>query len=175
MPLIINQQPVNDDRWISINDVEQLQAQAGDADLIVSWALFQEQEQDKEQSQEQEQALAARSGQLGLAIPNDLDVNELVSLLPQLALIAVDFPSFGDGRAFSQAQLLRRAGFSGQIRALGDVTWDRLRFMHRCGIDAMEIDDARYTPEMLHAFAEVTVRNQGAADDPRPLYRQQEA
>ncbi len=165
MPLIINQQPVSDDRWISILDAEQLAAQAADADLIVAWDLYQQ----------QPQALAERSGQLGLAIPNDLDVTELTALLPRLALIAVDFPSFADGRAFSQVQQLRRAGFSGQIRACGDVTWDRLRFMHRCGIDAMQIDAQRYTPEMLRAFTEIKVRNQAAAGDAHSLSRQQDA
>lgn len=165
MPLLIDQQPVSDDRWISISDLEQLQAQAADTDLILDWALYAE----------QAQALAGRTGLLGVAIPNDLDLHQLTPLLSQLALVALDFPSFADGRAFSQAQLLRRAGFSGQIRARGDVTWDRLRFMHRCGIDAMEIAAERYTPEMLRAFSEISVRNQGAADDPQPLYRQQEA
>mgnify|MGYP003630188207 CR=1 FL=1 len=165
MPLLINQQPVSDDRWISINDLEQLQAQTADADLILDWSLYQE----------QAGALAARNGKLGVAIGNDVDISELLPLLSQLALIAVDFPSFSDGRAFSQARLLRRAGFRGQVRARGDVTWDRLRFMHRCGIDAMEIAEDRYSPEMLHAFSEISVRNQGAADDPQPSYRQQEA
>jgi uncharacterized protein (DUF934 family) len=165
MPLIINQQPVSDDRWVRVDDAEQLAAQAAETDLIVAWDLYQQ----------QTQALAERSGLLGIAIPNDLDVTELTALLPKLALIAVDFPSFGDGRAFSQAQLLRRAGFSGQIRACGDVTWDRLRFMHRCGIDAMQIAADRYSPEMLHAFSEINVRNQGAADDSLPIYRQQGA
>ncbi|MEH6824509.1 MAG: DUF934 domain-containing protein [Motiliproteus sp.] len=165
MPLLIDQQPVSDDRWISISDLEQLQAQAADTDLIVAWSLYQE----------QNRVLAERAGLLGIAIPNDLDVNQLPPLLPQLALVALDFPSFADGRAFSQARLLRRLGFQGQIRARGDVTWDRLRFMHRCGIDAMEIAADRYTPEMQRAFSEISVRNQGAADDPQPLYRQQEA
>ncbi|MEH6472819.1 MAG: DUF934 domain-containing protein [Halopseudomonas sp.] len=163
MPLLIDQQPVSDDRWIAIHDAEQLPNQAADADLIVDWGLYLE----------HCDALAARSGRLGVAIPNDLDVAELVTLQPHLELIAVTFPSFADGRAFSQARLLRRQGFSGQVRAQGDVTWDRLRFMHRCGIDAMEIADDRYTPQMVTAFTEINVCNQGAADDPQPRYRQQ--
>ncbi len=165
MPLLINQQPVSDDRWIRITDAEQLAQQANDADLLVDWALYVD----------HCDALAARAGRLGVAIANDIDVAELQPLQPQFAVIAVDFPSFADGRAFSQARLLRRQGFDGQIRALGDVTWDRLRFMHRCGIDAMQIAEDRYTPEMVAAFSEIRVHIQGSVDDPNPIYRQQDA
>ncbi|MEH6651928.1 MAG: DUF934 domain-containing protein [Motiliproteus sp.] len=162
MPLLIDQKTVSDDRWIRITDIEQLDHQAAEADLLVDWGLYIG----------HCDALVARSGRLGVAIPNDLDAAELASIAAQFALIAVDFPSFADGRAFSQARKLRALGFSGQIRAQGDVTWDRLRFMHRCGIDAMEIADERFTPEMTTAFSEIGVHNQGAYDDPNPSYRQ---
>ncbi len=163
MPLLINQQPASDDRWIRITDAEQLDQHPDDADLLVDWSVYRD----------CFDALLARTGQLGVAIPNDIDVAELRPLQTQFAVIAVDFPSFADGRAFSQARLLRRQGFSGQIRALGDVTWDRLRFMHRCGIDAMEIAQDRYSAEMTAAFSEIGVCNQGGVDDPNPIYRQQ--
>lgn len=162
MPLLIDQQPVDNDRWIRITDADQLAQQANDADLLVDWSVYAA----------CSDALQARAGNLGVAIANDFDVAELQSLLSQLAVIAVDFPSFADGRAFSQARLLRRQGFEGQIRAQGDVTWDRLRFMHRCGIDAMQIAEDRYSAAMTAAFSEINVRNQGSADDPQPIYRQ---
>ena len=165
MPLLVNQQPVDDDHWIRITDADLLDQQADNADLLVDWTLYRD----------QYDVLLARAGDLGIVIPNDLDVAELQVLQSQFAVIAVEFPSFADGRAFSQARLLRRQGFCGQIRALGDVTWDRLRFMHRCGIDAMEIADARYAPEITAAFSEIGVHNQGAVDDPNPIYRQQGA
>ena len=162
MPLLIDQQAVNDDRWVRITDIEQLDQQTAEADLLVDWALYIG----------HCDALVARTGRLGVAIPNDLDAAELASIASQFSLIAVDFPSFADGRAFSQARQLRRLGFNGQIRAQGDVTWDRLRFMHRCGINAMEIAEDRYSPEMTTAFSEIGVHNQGAHDDPNPIYRQ---
>ncbi|RDE19466.1 DUF934 domain-containing protein [Motiliproteus coralliicola] len=161
MPLLIDQKVVADDHWVRVDDTEQL-AQLGNNPAILAWELF---------SQQRDELLAA-DGELAVAIPNDLDVVELEPLLERLSVIAVDFPSFADGRAFSQARLLRRAGFKGQIRASGDVTRDRLRFMHRCGIDAMEIAEDRFSPEMLGAFGEISVNNQGAEDDPRPIYRQ---
>lgn len=162
MPLLIDQKLVSDDRWIRITDSEQLDQQTAEADLLVDWGVYVD----------HSDSLVARAGRLGVAIPNDLDTAELVAIAAKFELIAVDFPSFADGRAFSQAQQLRRFGFSGQIRAQGDVTWDRLRFMHRCGIDAMEVAEDRFTPEMTTAFSEIGVRTQGAQDDPNPTYRQ---
>ena len=72
-----------------------------------------------------------------------LDAGEMVdALLPDLdriAMVALSFPKFADGRAFSKASLLRRAGFEGEIRAIGDVLWDQLQLMRRCGFDAFLI------------------------------------
>jgi len=168
MPLIINKQRVSADSWTDVTGEEQLSLEqfllehSGES-LLLSW----------EQWQNNRQQLLADGRRLGVRIANDLELEELSQDLEKLSLIAVDFPMFGDGRAFSQARLLRqRYGFSGQIRATGDVTWDRLNFMQRCGIDAFEIADNRYSDEMLSAFDEITVHMQGAADDPRPIYRQ---
>ena len=64
----------------------------------------------------------------------------------RLALVALSFPSFADGRAFSTARILReRYGFAGEIRAVGDVQIDRYQFMRQCGFDAFEI-----SPERAH-------------------------
>ena len=166
MPLVINQQRVEADSWTDVCGEEQLsleQQSQPSGDLLVNW----------QQWQQYRQQLLARDGKVGVRIANDLELDELIEDLDKLALIAVEFPVFSDGRAFSQARLLRqRYGFKGQIRAVGDVTWDRLRFMARCGIDAYEIDADRYSDEMLAAFGEISVNLQGAADDPRPIYRQ---
>lgn len=60
--------------------------------------------------------------------------------LKQLELVAVNFPAFNDGRAFSHASLLRdRLGFTGEIRAVGDVLIDQIAFMLRCGIDSFAV------------------------------------
>lgn len=160
MPLIINQQRVDDDNWQRIESEEQLELTG---DRIVDWSLWQA----------HKAALKARDGRLGVRIDGDVDLAELAADLPGLDLVAVNFPSFADGRGFSQARLLRgRYGFKGQVRAVGDVTWDRLRFMSRCGFDALEVAEERYSDEMLRAFDEISVRYQGAEDDSRPLYRQ---
>ena len=79
--------------------------------------------------------------------------------------MALEFPKFGDGRAFSYARLLReRYGFTGEVRAVGEVLYDQLVFMHRCGFDAFEIaaDDA--AGRWLQALGEISVWYQPTAD-----------
>lgn len=79
-------------------------------------------------------------GPLGVAWPNDRDVSALAPFLPQLSLIALNLPKFRDGRAFSQARLLReRYGFKGELRATGNVLRDQLLMLSRSGFDAFEV------------------------------------
>lgn len=86
-------------------------------------------------------ALAAHRGPLGVAWPNDKDVGLLAPHLPRLALVALAFPKFRDGRAFSQARLLReRHGFQGEVRATGNVLQDQVLFMTRSGFDAVALE-----------------------------------
>ena len=75
-----------------------------------------------------------------------LDAGEMVdAILPdldRLSLVALSFPKFGDGRAFSKASILRgQHGFKGEIRAIGDVLWDQMQLMRRCGFDAFLIEN----------------------------------
>ncbi len=108
-----------------------------------------------------------------MKISGDNDLEELAPDLDKLALVAIDFPSFADGRGFSLARLLKqRYDFQGEIRAVGEVTWDRLRYMQRCGFDTFDIAEDRYDDDIFRAFGEIEVRLQGAVDDPRPIYRQ---
>lgn len=68
--------------------------------------------------------------------PQD-DPAQLLPDLPTVPVIALGFPVFTDGRAYSQARLLRqRYGFRGELRAIGDVLTDQLAAMARCGFDA---------------------------------------
>ncbi|MGQ3671153.1 DUF934 domain-containing protein [Xanthobacter sp. TB0136] len=87
------------------------------------------------------ESLRQRNGDLGVLWPNDRDVSELEPFLPRLNLIALDFPKFRDGRAYSQARLLReRYGFKGQLRATGNVLRDQFLHMARSGFDAFEVE-----------------------------------
>ena len=82
----------------------------------------------------------ARKGRLGVRVAAGEDVTGLACHLEQIALIALEFPNFADGRNYSAARLLReRLGYDGEIRAVGDVLADQIALMRRCGIDAFMV------------------------------------
>src|SRR5581483_7714730 len=85
------------------------------------------------------EALLSRAGKLGVVWPNNREVEDLVPYLDRLAVVALVFPTFRDGRAYSQARLLReRYGYEGELRATGQVLRDQFMFMLRAGFDAFE-------------------------------------
>jgi uncharacterized protein (DUF934 family) len=85
-------------------------------------------------------AFARRDAPTGILWPNNRKVAELAPHLGRLALVALVFPTFKDGRAFSQARLIReRYGFRGELRATGQVLRDQFLFLLRAGFDAFEV------------------------------------
>lgn len=84
--------------------------------------------------------LMARNGEIGVLWPNNRDIDELAPYLDKLALVALVFPKFQDGRAYSQARILReRLGFRGELRATGQVLRDQFVFMQRAGFNSFEV------------------------------------
>jgi uncharacterized protein (DUF934 family) len=87
-----------------------------------------------------EKAAASNEGGLGVLINPAEDVTVLEPFIDRLALVAVAFPAFNDGRAFSHASLLvSRLHFSGEIRAVGDVLIDQIPLMLRCGVTSFAV------------------------------------
>ena len=83
---------------------------------------------------------AGRTADVGVAWPNNRSVAELAPYLDRLALVALAFPKFRDGRAYSQARILReRHGFRGELRATGDILRDQFMFLLRAGFVAFEV------------------------------------
>ena len=76
------------------------------------------------------------------------DARALLPHLAQLALVEVSFPSFRDGRGYSAARILRENGYTGELRAAGDVLVDQLPFMRRCGFDSFA-PEAEINPATL--------------------------
>lgn len=92
-------------------------------------------------------------------------------LFDRIALVAVSFPKFTDGRGYSTASLLRgRYGWRGELRAIGDVLQDQLFYLRRVGFDSFALRADRSIHEALRAFKDFSVTYQGAADDTRPLF-----
>jgi uncharacterized protein (DUF934 family) len=116
--------------------------------------------------------LRNHEGPLGIRIPNDIDVRELEDDVLDAPMLALYFPSFADGRAYSQARILREElDYDGELRATGDVLRDQVFFMHRCGFDALELRPDRDPKEALTAFDDFTIRYQPAVDEKQPLFR----
>ena len=110
-------------------------------------------------------------GDVGVWLRPEDDPDELRADLARLALLAVHFPKFGDGRGYSTAALLRRRGYRGELRAFGDVGRDQLYFLSRVGFDAFRLADHRDPEAALAAFDDFTLHYQGSVDDPTPLFR----
>ena len=90
---------------------------------------------------------------------------EIAGELADFDLVALEFPKFADGRAYSTARLLReRHGFAGELRAVGNVLRDQFVFLHRCGFDAYQVADARAAEAWLEALGEIQVWYQPTAD-----------
>lgn len=99
--------------------------------------------------------IASRSGATGVIWPNDRSVAELAPHLDRLALVALVFPTYKDGRAYSQARLLReRYGYRGEMRATGQVLRDQFVFLLRAGFDSFDV----LKPADAEAFGEAARR-----------------
>jgi len=109
---------------------------------------------------------------VGLIVPNDVDIETVVADLPRLQLVALQFPKWVDGRAYSQARLLRmRYRFGGEIRATGEVLVDMLPLLARTGFDAALLrgDQSLATARrVLGFFAEG--HYQGDVNETRPRF-----
>jgi uncharacterized protein (DUF934 family) len=114
----------------------------------------------------------APRGDVGVWIAPDDDPAQLAPWLAGLPLVAVDFPKFTDGRGYSSAFLLRsRLGYTGELRAIGDVLPDQLFYMWRVGFNAFAVradKDIRKAQQNLKPFSDAY---QGSWDNAVPAYR----
>jgi uncharacterized protein (DUF934 family) len=126
MPLVKNGK-ITGDLFVHVPDGAEL---PGDGAILVPAARFLD----------DPETILGLTGKLGVIWPNNRGLDDLVPYLDRLATVALVFPSFRDGRAYSQARLLReRHGFEGELRATGEVLRDQFVFMLRAGFDAFEV------------------------------------
>ncbi len=106
--------------------------------------------------------LDGRNAPLGLLISAGETVDDIAGDLARFALVALSFPKFSDGRAFSTARLLReKHGFAGELRAVGNVLADQIPFMRRVGFDSFDIANAPTRRALAEGrLAEVTLHYQ---------------
>jgi uncharacterized protein (DUF934 family) len=116
--------------------------------------------------------IARREGDTGVLWPNSRRVAELAPHLDRLALVALEFPKFKDGRAYSQARLIREHyGFRGELRATGDVLRDQFMFLLRAGFDAFEVKKDADAAVFASEVARHTVFYQPTGDGRVPAPR----
>ena len=121
--------------------------------------------------QAQRDALAGRA-ELGVWLAPDESAAALKDDLQRFKVIAIDFPKFTDGRGYSIAYNLRkRLGWTGELRAIGDVLRDQLFQMARCGFDAYATRQDRSIHDAVKGLSVFSETYQASVDQPLPLFR----
>jgi len=161
MPTLIKSQ---DGRMVLANDAFTHVADDQDlpqGDVIISLTRFQA-EGDR---------LLSEGRAVGVRVEAAEAVETLAYDLPRLALVALAFPKFRDGRQYSSARVLReRYGYKGEVRAVGDVLREQAMFMLRCGIDAYEPADGSTPEQWEHVTRRFRHVYQRAADSRIPAF-----
>jgi uncharacterized protein (DUF934 family) len=156
MPLI-RENGNSEDQWTLAADDAELPADGAIVVSLTRWLAERE-------------ILRARKTPLGVRLRSDQRPELIADDIERFDLIALEFPKFTDGRAYSSARLLReRYGYEGELRAVGQVLRDQLQFMHRCGFDAFEIAATDAAEKWQRALAEISVWYQSGADTRTPI------
>ena len=128
MPIIKDDSLVSDDPWVFLEEDADAPS-SGDVIIPLQVAL------------EKQERLSNHSGRLGLFIENDADVEAYADLIARADLIVLHLPAFTDGRAYSQARLLREVmDYQNELRVKGDVLPDQAAYLKRCGFDSFDFD-----------------------------------
>lgn len=114
--------------------------------------------------------LTGHNAPFGIRLRSDEAPEDIADDVHRFDVVALEFPTFKDGRAYSSARLLRdRYRYEGELRAVGNVLRDQLMFMVRCGFDAFELDKDEDAVSWTDAAGEIGVVYQSAADDRTPV------
>jgi uncharacterized protein (DUF934 family) len=161
---LLKDNALSPDSWELIKSTGQLDnfESLDGIDLIVPLAFWQT----------QQQKITIRRGQTAVWLDSNEIPESIAGHLGTLPLVALNFPEFRDGRPYSSARELRqRWGFSGEIRAIGDVLRDQLFYMQRCGFDAFMLREDQDPELALRAFRDFKDAYQPGIDQPLPLFR----
>ena len=133
MSQLIKQRLVTDDRWTLVREAAALTDLPDGVPVIVPLNLWVE----------RRAALIAR-GEVGVWLAPADDPVALANDVRVLKVIAIDFPSFTDGRGYSSARILRdRFGYRGELRAVGDIQRDQLYYLFQVGFDAFSLPEGK--------------------------------
>jgi len=136
---------------------------------MVEFLSFREAEAGQEPAVTVE-SFTGQSNSTAVRIEAGEDARELLPHLDRLSLVEVNFPAFGDGRGYSAARILREAGYSGELRAVGDVLVDQIVAMRRCGFDSFRPDKALDDAAVERALRRYDDVYQKTIDGRRPVW-----
>ena len=123
----------------------------------------------------QEKPAALNGKIVGIWLDSADDPGALASDINNLPIIAVNFPTFKDGRGYSAAYLLRtRYGYMGELRAIGDIQRDQLFYLHRVGFNAFAIRADKDIEAALKSFNDFSDVYQGSVVQTSPLFRRRQ-
>jgi len=166
MSQLIKDKALSDDAWNTLelaeNETpESVALPAGD--VIFPLAVWQARKAE----------IVARGKPVGVLIKPDERVEEIAADLGEIALVAVHFPKFVDGRGYSTAALLRqRYAYTGELRAVGDVLHDQLFFMRRVGFDSYALKEGKNAVYAIEAgFTPFSDAYQASTNQPQPYFR----
>lgn len=116
------------------------------------------------------------SDKFGIVVTPEDDLESLQGIISSVAIVAVDFPAFTDGRGFSTARLIRqKLNYQGELIATGNFMQDQLNYLKRCGFDAFAIADDADIESMRLSLQDFSDSYQASADQPAPLFRRRHA
>ncbi|MDZ4306790.1 DUF934 domain-containing protein [Allopontixanthobacter sp.] len=116
------------------------------------------------------EAFTDQTNALAVRIEPGEDARALLPFLDRLRLVEVNFPAFGDGRGYSAARILREAGYTGELRAVGDVLVDQISHMKRCGFDAFQPDQPLDPGDVENALSRWPEVYQATTDGRVPIW-----
>ena len=116
-------------------------------------------------------AFLDQSNATAVRLEPDDDARALIPFLDRLTLIEVAFPKYRDGRGYSSARILREAGYTGELRAQGDVLVDQIAFMRRCGFDSFAPEGSLNPEAVERALSTYDHFYQKAADAAVPVWK----
>jgi len=116
-------------------------------------------------------AFLGQTNATAVRLESDDDARALIPHIARLTLVEIAFPKFRDGRGYSSARILREAGYTGELRAQGDVLVDQIAFLKRCGFDSF-VSDAPLNPaDVDAALSRYDHVYQGEADAAVPVWK----
>lgn len=162
MSRLIKDHAIVEDRYTVVSPAEDGSLTLPAGPVLVSLATWQA----------HREALLAHPHDKGVQLKPDEFAETIANDLDTLALVAVEFPAFADGRGYSTAYTLRsRYGYKGELRAVGDVFKDTLFYQQRSGFNAFVIRADKNIDDALLGLQTFSAPYQGTANDPAPLYR----